>query len=777
MSANSCAIGIDFGSSRFIIAVAKRGGVSIVINEASYRQTPCLVTYGAQRTVGDKAVSSVKRELKNAIFGPTRLIGSLTPELFQIEKQFNFCSMELGSEGNVQVEVNVGGERKKLDAVQVLAGLFSEAIEVLSLNGIKEREVVLSLPAYTSQLSRQVILDAASIVGLKVRKLLHESSAVITDYGIFRRNDLSAEEPRCVAFVDVGYSKTSAFIANIWKDKADILYEAVAPSSGVRNMDIEILNYHISNFEKKTKISIQGALKPKYRLLEAIEKQRKILSSNTEAPINVECLAEDEDYVCNVTREEFEKMIQSTMADIQFVCQDVANFIHEKKNKLHSVERIGGGSRIPIVEQAILSAFKTEFISKTLDASESVSRGCAIQAAVLSPAFKVTPFIVSERILIPISVSLRYEGESPISKQLFAKSSEIGKVLSVGLSKPLPLEVELFSKPNLVSEKEMLVSKYSVPVPKVDEKANKHETKIFFKIDSNGMVVLEKGEVKEHHTSEEDGKEKLRYTELKTTLLGTTSLTSEQMTSFIKDEHAASAAVKKIREDQQAKYQLESFAYSLKDKINGQKYGHLAEPQLKTAILNEVARIENWVYGEGAQSEKAGFEAQLSKIREVSDLLVGRINKIEETAFLLEEASLFFSNFTNSNLQTINLGSEESKKDIQIALNQSNSELQIVGKLTASSSIDFVDSFNYDSHKSKLDSFKISLENILKNILAEDKKKKAEELKAQKAKAEEEAKKKAEEEKKTKAAKETEKKEKTEKAESKEEETPEMEIE
>ena len=45
--------------------------------------------------------------------------------------------------------------------------------------------------------------------------------------------------------------------------------------------------------------------------------------------------------------------------------------------KIHSVERLGGGSRIPKIEQMTSEVFgKT--ISKTLDASESISRGCAI---------------------------------------------------------------------------------------------------------------------------------------------------------------------------------------------------------------------------------------------------------------------------------------------------------------------------------------------------------------------------------------------------------------
>lgn len=40
------AVGIDLGSSRFVIAVVKKGGVEIISNESNYRSTPMIVSYG-----------------------------------------------------------------------------------------------------------------------------------------------------------------------------------------------------------------------------------------------------------------------------------------------------------------------------------------------------------------------------------------------------------------------------------------------------------------------------------------------------------------------------------------------------------------------------------------------------------------------------------------------------------------------------------------------------------------------------------------------------------
>jgi len=46
-------IGIDLGSLTSKVAVAKRGGVEVITNDANFRETPCVVGYGpAERNIG-----------------------------------------------------------------------------------------------------------------------------------------------------------------------------------------------------------------------------------------------------------------------------------------------------------------------------------------------------------------------------------------------------------------------------------------------------------------------------------------------------------------------------------------------------------------------------------------------------------------------------------------------------------------------------------------------------------------------------------------------------
>ena len=111
-------------------------------------------------------------------------------------------------------------------------------------------------------------------------RIYNESSANVMNYGIFRMSDLDEKVGRLVAFVDFGYSKTSVFLAKIWKNKAEILYEKNDRNLGVRNIDQNLLQHYVESFDKKNKVDLFENPKSIYRLREAIEKQRKVLSGN-----------------------------------------------------------------------------------------------------------------------------------------------------------------------------------------------------------------------------------------------------------------------------------------------------------------------------------------------------------------------------------------------------------------------------------------------------------------------------------------------------------------
>ena len=74
------------------------------------------------------------------------------------------------------------------------------------------------------------------------------------------------------------------------------------------------------------------------------------------------------------------------------------------KEDISTVEIFGGSVRIPAVQSRITTFFGKE-CSKTLNFDECVAKGCSLQAAMLSPAFKVRDFQVNDLTLYPIALS------------------------------------------------------------------------------------------------------------------------------------------------------------------------------------------------------------------------------------------------------------------------------------------------------------------------------------------------------------------------------------
>lgn len=80
------------------------------------------------------------------------------------------------------------------------------------------------------------------------------------------------------------------------------------------------------------------------RIQDSIEKTRKVLSSITDANIDIECLYEEEDFSSNLTREEFEKMIEGEFLDVlKNELQKSFKYLQNKKIKFDDIEILGGG--------------------------------------------------------------------------------------------------------------------------------------------------------------------------------------------------------------------------------------------------------------------------------------------------------------------------------------------------------------------------------------------------------------------------------------------------
>jgi len=85
------------------------------------------------------------------------------------------------------------------------------------------------------------------------------------------------------------------------------------------------------------------------RMLEAVEKARKMLSSVPDAGINVDYLLNEEDLVRTLKRDEFEQVIDPFVRRFSDLIKETIALSGLNADQIHSVELLGDATRTPII--------------------------------------------------------------------------------------------------------------------------------------------------------------------------------------------------------------------------------------------------------------------------------------------------------------------------------------------------------------------------------------------------------------------------------------------
>ncbi|XP_021731972.1 heat shock 70 kDa protein 14-like [Chenopodium quinoa] len=399
-------VGFDFGNESCVVAVARQRGIDVVLNDESKRETPAIVCFGdKQRFIGTAGAASAMMNPKTTISQIKRLIGRQfsDPELQKDLKSMPFMVTE-GPDGYPLIHVKYLGETKTFTPTQVLGMLFS------NLKGIAEKNLnaavvdcCIGIPTYFTDLQRRAVIDAATIAGLHPLRLIHETTATALAYGIYK-TDLPESDPINVAFVDVGHSSLQVCIAAFKKAQLKVLAHSFDRSLGGRDFDDALFQHFAAKFKEEYKIDVYQNARACLRLRAACEKLKKVLSANPEAPLNIECLMEEKDVRGFIKREEFEQICIPILERVKKPLEKALAEAGLTVDQIHAVELVGSASRIPAVLK-ILTDFFGKDPRRTMNASECVAKGCALQCAILSPTFKVKEFQVNESFPFPISLS------------------------------------------------------------------------------------------------------------------------------------------------------------------------------------------------------------------------------------------------------------------------------------------------------------------------------------------------------------------------------------
>jgi len=391
------------------------------------------------------------------------------------------------------------GEKAQFTATQ-LCSMFLSKVKATASAELKlpVSDIVISVPPWFTDVQRRSIIDAAEISGLKLLRLINDTTATALGYGIPKLDLPTAEEkPKRVAFVDIGHSNYSCSIVEFKKGELAVKSTAYDRHFGGRDFDKALVQHFAREWKEKYKIDINSNPKALVRVTAAAEKMKKILSANAQAPISIESLMNDVDVSSMMKRAELEELLQPLLERSTIPLEQALTEAKLKPEDIDSIEIVGGCTRVPSLKERV-SKFFGKPLSATLNQDEAVARGCAFSCAILSPVFRVRDFSVHDIVNYPIEFNWEQSPDIPdedTSLTVFNKGNVMPstKILTFYRKQPFDLEAK-YAKPEMLPGKmNPWIGRFSVKGVKASSEDEFMICKLKARLNLHGVLNVESG--------------------------------------------------------------------------------------------------------------------------------------------------------------------------------------------------------------------------------------------------------------------------------------------
>lgn len=327
---------------------------------------------------------------------------------------------------------------------ELVAMVLTHAKDITNAFGVpgEVKDCVLTVPSFYTQHERRALLDAAALADLNVLALIDENTAAGLHYGIDRIED----EPRNILFYNMGASALQVSIMQFYsyerkeskyaKGKKvgafQVLGKGWDASVGGEAFDARIVNFMADEFneiwDKKRndgkKQDVRKYPRAMAKLRVQANKVKQVLSANMDVPIFIDALHDDVNYASHMSRATFEELCHDLLERSIVPISHALKAANMTLADIHGVELIGGGMRVPKVQENIQRALGDGLeLGMHINSDESMALGAAFHGANVSTAFKVRHVGMTDINPFPVSVSLE-NLESEEKGGLFGKGKK-----------------------------------------------------------------------------------------------------------------------------------------------------------------------------------------------------------------------------------------------------------------------------------------------------------------------------------------------------------------
>ncbi len=463
-------IGIDLGTTNSVLAAIQNG-------------RPELLSVQGERLLPSVVGLSPQQEL--LVGTPARNQWVVAPE-----RTVRSIKRKMGSDETVTLaEHKYTPQEISAHILQTMKAAAERAL------GEPVTGAVITVPAYFNEVQRQATIEAGTIAGLQVERIINEPTAAALAHGY----GIDTDEHLRVLVYDLGGGTFDVSIIEMNLGVVDVLATAGNNLLGGDDFDERLATQLATEFEEEHGVDLRTDHQARARLVRAAEEAKIALSSEPVTMIRLEYLAQDGKGNAlhlqrELAREEFVDMIvdllEQTIASIEQALADA----DLQSSDIDRVLLVGGSTRIPAVQTMVADLLGQDPHTE-IDPDAVVALGAAVQAGIIAGEeidailVDVTPMSLGiETARITISGDLRSDHFVPLitrNTSIPVQKSDIFTTLFPGQN---TIHIRVYQGEQSVASHNTLLGNFVVEDVESNRADGLGEVTVNFQLDINGIL-------------------------------------------------------------------------------------------------------------------------------------------------------------------------------------------------------------------------------------------------------------------------------------------------